>query len=75
MPGILIEGKWTDEWKECNLRRIVDYPNLWNYLRSLYQCPEFKVTYNLDYIKQGYYKSMSEINPSRIVPKEPVMSF
>ena len=24
---------------KCNLRRIVDYPNLWNYLRDLYQVP------------------------------------
>jgi glutathionyl-hydroquinone reductase len=60
---------------KCNLRRIVDYPNLWNYLKSLYQRPEFKVTCNLDHIKQGYYKSMHEINPSRIVPKGPILNF
>jgi glutathionyl-hydroquinone reductase len=60
---------------KCNLRRIVDYPNLWNYLKSLYQRPEFKVTCNLDHVKQGYYKSMPEINPSRIVPKGPILSF
>ena len=22
---------------KCNLRRIVDYPNMWNYVRELYQ--------------------------------------
>ena len=22
---------------KCNIRRIVDYPNLWGYLRELYQ--------------------------------------
>jgi glutathionyl-hydroquinone reductase len=60
---------------KCNLRRIVDYPNLWNYLKSLYQRPEFKVTCNLDHIKQGYYKSMPEINPSRIVTKGPILNF
>jgi putative glutathione S-transferase len=60
---------------KCNLRRIVDYPNLWNYLKALYQRPEFKVTCNLDQIKQGYYISMSEINPSRIVPKGPILDF
>jgi glutathionyl-hydroquinone reductase len=60
---------------KCNLRRIVDYPNLWNYLKALYQRPEFKVTCNLDHIKQGYYKSMPEINPSRIVPKGPILNF
>ncbi|MGG6270554.1 glutathione S-transferase family protein [Leptolyngbya sp. AN03gr2] len=60
---------------KCNLRRIVDYPNLWNYLKALYQRPEFKVTCNLDHIKQGYYRSMPEINPSRIVPKGPILDF
>jgi glutathionyl-hydroquinone reductase len=59
---------------KCNLRRIVDYPNLWNYLRTLYQHPGFKVTCNLDHIKQGYYRSMPEINPSRIVPKGPILN-
>lgn len=60
---------------KCNLRRIVDYPNLWNYLKDLYQRPEFKVTCNLDYIKRGYYMSMTEINPNRIVPKGPLVDF
>jgi glutathionyl-hydroquinone reductase len=53
----------------------VDYPNLWNYLKALYQRPEFKETCNLDNIKQGYYQSMPEINPSRIVPKGPILNF
>lgn len=60
---------------KCNLRRILDYPNLWNYLKDLYQRPEFKVTCNLDYIKRGYYMSMTEINPNRIVPKGPIVDF
>ncbi len=60
---------------KCNLRRIVDYPNLWNYLKALYQCPEFRATCNLDHIKQGYYRSMPEINPSCIVPKGPILDF
>jgi glutathionyl-hydroquinone reductase len=60
---------------KCNLRRILDHPNLWNYLKDLYQRPEFKVTCNLDHIKRGYYISMPEINPNRIVPKGPVLDF
>lgn len=60
---------------KCNLRRIVDYPNLWNYLKELYQRPEFKATCNLDYTKRGYYMSMTEINPNRIVPKGPIIDF
>jgi putative glutathione S-transferase len=30
---------------KCNLRRIVDYPNQWNYLKDLYQRPAFKPTF------------------------------
>jgi glutathionyl-hydroquinone reductase len=60
---------------KCNLRRIIDYPNLWNYLKDLYQRPEFKATCNMDYIKRGYYKSMVEINPNQIVPKGPILDF
>ncbi|WP_199755887.1 glutathione S-transferase C-terminal domain-containing protein, partial [Chroococcidiopsis cubana] len=60
---------------KCNLRRILDYPNLWNYLLDLYQRPQFKVTCNLDYTKRAYYMSMTEINPNRIVPKGPIVDF
>jgi putative glutathione S-transferase len=60
---------------KCNWRRILDYPNLWNYLLDLYQRPEFKVTCNLDYTKRGYYMSMTEINPNQIVPKGPIIDF
>ncbi|GAB4231880.1 MAG: glutathione S-transferase family protein [Elainellaceae cyanobacterium] len=60
---------------KCNLRRILDYPNLWNYLKDLYQRPEFKATCNLDHIKRGYYRSMTEINPNQIVPKGPILNF
>jgi glutathionyl-hydroquinone reductase len=58
---------------KCNLRRIIDYPNLWNYLKDLYQRPEFKATCNLDQIKRGYYMSMTDLNPNRIVPKGPIV--
>jgi len=60
---------------KCNLRRIIDYPNLWNYLKDLYQRPAFKATCNLDDTKRGYYTSMTEINPNRIVPKGPLLDF
>lgn len=58
---------------KCNLRRILDHPNLWNYLKDLYQCPEFKATCSLEDTKRGYYMSMTDINPNRIVPKGPII--
>ncbi|WP_404791399.1 glutathione S-transferase C-terminal domain-containing protein [Altericista sp. CCNU0014] len=60
---------------KCNLRRILDYPNLWNYLKDLYQRPAFKATCDLDCIKRGYYTSMTDINPNQIVPKGPIIDF
>jgi len=60
---------------KCNLRRIADYPNLWNYTRELYQLPGVAETVNLAQIKRHYYASHANINPSRIVPKGPVIDF
>jgi glutathionyl-hydroquinone reductase len=60
---------------KCNLRRIMDYSNLWNYLKALYQMPDFKATCNLDHIKRHYYMSQTQINPNRIVPKGPLIDF
>src|SRR6478672_11249360 len=60
---------------KCNLRRIVDYPNLWNYLKDLYQHPGIKETCNLHHIKQHYYTSHPGVNPSGIVPKGPLINF
>lgn len=58
---------------KCNLRRIEDYPNLSNYLREIYQWPGIKDTVDFDQIKQHYYYSHGTINPTRIVPKGPVL--
>lgn len=60
---------------KCNLRRIVDYPNLWNYLKDLYQQPGVRETCNLEHIKRHYYKSHPNVNPTRIVPKGPIIDF
>jgi glutathionyl-hydroquinone reductase len=60
---------------KCNLRRIVDYPNLWGYLRDLYQYPGVAETVNMDHIKKHYYRSHESINPTRIVPKGPILDF
>jgi len=56
---------------KCNLRRIVDYPNLFGYLRDLYQTDGIAATVNLDHIKRHYYLTHHEINPTGIVPLGP----
>jgi glutathionyl-hydroquinone reductase len=60
---------------KCNLRRIIDYPNLSNYLRDLYQQPGVAETVNLDHIKRHYYGSQRHVNPTGIVPVGPALDF
>ena len=56
---------------KCNIRRIIDYPNLQGYLMDLYQQPGIAETVNFDHIKRHYYMTHTEINPTRIVPIGP----
>ena len=60
---------------KCNLRRLVDYPNLWGYARDLYQRPGFGDTVDLDQIKRHYYMTHDKLNPTRIVPKGPLLDW
>ncbi len=56
---------------KCNIRRIIDYPNLFGYLKDLYQMDGIAQTVNFDHIKRHYYMTHDEINPNRIVPLGP----
>ena len=58
---------------KCNLKRLIDYENLWSYTRELYQWPGVADTVNFDHIKQHYYRSHGTINPNGIVPVGPVL--
>ncbi len=60
---------------KCNIRRIVDYPNLWAYTRELYQWPGVRGTVNFEHIKHHYYESHKAINPFGIVPVGPELDF
>ncbi|HJP31378.1 MAG TPA: glutathione S-transferase family protein [Candidatus Latescibacteria bacterium] len=60
---------------KCNVRRIVDYPNLWGFTRDIYQLPGVADTVNLNHIKQHYYVTHPDINPTRIVPVGPELDF
>jgi glutathionyl-hydroquinone reductase len=57
---------------KCNLRRIADYPNLFGYLRDLYQVDGVRETVDFDHIKRHYYYTHDDINPTRIVPIGPL---
>jgi len=60
---------------KCNVRRLVDYPNLWSYARDLYQTPGFGETVNFDHIKRHYYMTHDQLNPTRIVPLGPIVDW
>jgi putative glutathione S-transferase len=58
---------------KCNLRRIADYPNLYRFLKTLYNDPGVTETVNFSHIKNHYYQSHRTINPTGIVPAGPVI--
>ena len=58
---------------KCNLRRLVDYKNLWRYTKRIYALPGVARTVDMEDIKSHYYRSMKHINPTQIVPKGPLL--
>ncbi|MBJ7552844.1 glutathione S-transferase family protein [Marinomonas spartinae] len=60
---------------KCNLKRIIDYPNLNRYLQKLFNTKNVSNTVNLQHIKRHYYYSHHMINPTRIVPEGPTTLF
>lgn len=60
---------------KCNRQRIADYAHLPGYLRELYQVPGVAETVDMDHIKQHYFRSHPDINPSGVVPLGPALDF
>lgn len=60
---------------KCNRDRLVDFPELWDYARTLYQVPGVAETVRLDQIKTHYYGSHRTINPTGIIPVGPRLDF
>jgi putative glutathione S-transferase len=60
---------------KCNVRRIVDYRNLWAYTRDIFQMPGVAATVDLGHIKRHYYMSHRRINPTGVVPVGPALDF
>ena len=56
---------------KCNLKRIIDYPNLYGYMCDLYHHDGIAETVDFDHIKRHYYMTHPEINPTKIVPVGP----
>lgn len=60
---------------KCNIKRIVDYPNLSEYVCDLYQQPGVAQTVNMQHIKNHYYGSHGTVNPSAVIPLGPEIDF
>jgi putative glutathione S-transferase len=60
---------------KVNRKRVVDYPNLWGFVRDVYGLPGVAETVDLDHIKEHYYRSHTDINPTGFVPVGPEVDF
>ena len=60
---------------KCNVRRLVDYPALLRFTRSLYQVPGVAETVDFGHIKRHYYLSHPWLDPTGIVPAGPAQDF
>ena len=56
---------------KCNVRRLVDFDNPWDYARDIYQRPSVQATCNMEHIKAHYYRSHEDLNPTGFVPVGP----
>ncbi|CAN8267656.1 unnamed protein product [Cochlearia groenlandica] len=53
---------------KCTKKKLVEYPNLYGYLRDIYQLPGVAATCDLPAIMDGYYKTLFPLNASGIQP-------
>jgi putative glutathione S-transferase len=60
---------------KCNVRRVRDYDNLWGYLRDIYQTDGVAETVDLDHIKEHYYTTHPDVNPTGIIARGPPPRF
>ena len=58
---------------KCNRNKLTEQPVLWAYARDLFQTPGIGDTVDFDHIKRHYYATHEQINPTRIVPKGPMV--
>ncbi len=60
---------------KCNLKRLLDYPNLQRHTENLFDNPAISETVDMQQIKYHYYASHKSLNPTGIVPKGPAAGF
>lgn len=60
---------------KCNLAKLTDYPNLWDFARALYAINGVAETVKFDIYKAGYFSKSDLRNPLGIVPKGPFVDW
>ena len=60
---------------KCSRHKMAELPNIRGYLQELFQIPGFGDTTDFTEIKQHYFMVHTEINPTKIVPVGPDMSW
>ncbi|MCQ9334740.1 glutathione S-transferase C-terminal domain-containing protein [Corynebacterium phoceense] len=60
---------------KCSREKMAEMPNIRGYMQELFQIPGFGDTTDFTEIKQHYYMVQTEINPTKIVPVGPDMSW
>jgi putative glutathione S-transferase len=58
---------------KCNLKRIIDYPNLSSFLERMLALPGVRDTCDWHHIKAHYFWSHESLNPYRIIPAGPAV--
>lgn len=56
---------------KTNRNRLTEMENLWGYARDLFQTPGFGDTIDFQQIKEHYYITHEDVNPTQIVPLGP----
>lgn len=59
---------------KCNRNKLIEFPALWAYSRDLFQTPGFGDTIDFVHIKQHYYVTHTDVNPTQVVPLGPDLS-
>lgn len=53
---------------KCNRNRLKEMPNLWNYVKEIYQLPGIAASFKWDMIRKHYFECHRSVNPHGIVP-------
>jgi putative glutathione S-transferase len=60
---------------KCSRRKLIEYPQLWSWLREMYQWPGIAETVAFAEIRDHYYRTHPSLNPLGIVAVMPDLPF